>query len=92
MARDSVEALRQAKEHPVDLVVLNLAMPEGESLEAVHAIRTEQTRIKIIAIAAGRGSAALRTADLLDAQAVLTRPLASTAVLRRVREVLKEHP
>lgn len=91
-ARNSVEALRQAQEHPVDLVVLNLAMPEGESLESVHAIRTEQPRLKIVAIARRRGPAALRRADLLDAQAVLNGPPASKAVLRRVREILKEHP
>jgi|HubBroStandDraft_6_1064221.scaffolds.fasta_scaffold192749_2 uncharacterized protein (TIGR03437 family) len=91
-ARNSVEALRQAQEHPVDLIVLNLAIPEGESLKSVHAIRTVQPRLRIIAIDRALGPAALRKADVLDAQAVLTGSLASTAVLRRVREILKEHP
>jgi CheY-like chemotaxis protein len=38
-ARNSVEALRQAQEHPVDLIVLNLAIPEGAVANAgdVHA-------------------------------------------------------
>jgi uncharacterized protein (TIGR03437 family) len=88
-AQDGEEGVRQANEHPVDLVILNLAMPDRESLEAIQASRPQ---LRIIAIAETLGSATLRDADLLGAQGVLTTAMTSKTVLRRVREALRVKP
>jgi len=88
-AEDGQEGLRQADEHPVDLIVLSLAMPDRESLGAIQARRPQ---LKIIAMAETLGPATLRAADLLGAQGVLTKAMTSQAVLRRVREALRVKP
>ncbi|MGP0076648.1 MAG: response regulator [Bryobacteraceae bacterium] len=87
-AENDEEALRQAKERPIDLVIASL-IDDSDGVEAIRAMQAEQPRLKLITIAGALGPATLRTADLLGAQAVLTNPLSATTVLRRVREVLR---
>jgi CheY-like chemotaxis protein len=82
-AQDSQEGLRQANEHPVDLIVLSLAIRDRESREAIQARRPQ---LRIMVIAKTLGPATLRAADLLGAQGVLTPAMTSQAMLRRVRE------
>jgi DNA-binding NarL/FixJ family response regulator len=45
-------------------------------------------QLKVLATAGVLGPRTLRAADLLGAQAVLTKPMSSKAVLQRVRELL----
>jgi uncharacterized protein (TIGR03437 family) len=94
-AENDREALRQGNEHPVDLVISSLTGEEDreeDRLEAIHAMQAERPQVKLIAIAEALSPAALRTADLLGAQGVLTKPLAARTMLRRVRETLAAHP
>jgi CheY-like chemotaxis protein len=88
-ARDGSEALAVAGQHPLDMVICSLQAPEAERLEAIRAISTERRQLKVVATAGALDSDALRAADLLGAQAVLTKPLAAEALLRRVREILR---
>jgi len=91
-ARSGREALRQADRHPIDLVIWSLAMPAEERLEAIHAIEAQRPQLKMIAIAGTLGPATLKAADLLGAQAVVTKTMARGSVLRRVREALRARP
>jgi uncharacterized protein (TIGR03437 family) len=91
-ARDSREALELARQHPLDLAICSLAIPEAERLETIRAIMSERTRLRIVATVGVLDSAALKAADLLGAQAVLTKPLMAATVLGRVRELLKSRP
>jgi uncharacterized protein (TIGR03437 family) len=84
-ARDAREAGRLAKDHPADLLIFDLGMPEAAALE-MH------PQCKIIAMSAASGPDVLRAADLLGAQAVFTKPLDMEAALRRVRELLRVRP
>jgi DNA-binding response OmpR family regulator len=92
LARDGGEARSQAAQHPIDLVICSLGVPEAERLETVRAIAAERPRVRIVATAGALDTAALKAADLLGAQAVLTKPVAAQTVLRRVRELLKSRP
>ena len=78
----------------VDLVIISLAIPEQERMDAIRALRAEQSQLSVIAIATASvlGPATLRAADMLGAQAVFTRPMATQAALQRVRELLKSRP
>jgi uncharacterized protein (TIGR03437 family) len=93
VARNGREALDRAGEHPIDLVICSLTIPEKERLEAIRTMVKARPQLKIIATVGASGlgsqSATLRAADLLGAQAVLTNPMAAKAVLQRVREVLR---
>jgi uncharacterized protein (TIGR03437 family) len=86
------EALAQASGRPVDLVISNLVGSGQERLETIRALRAERPQLRIVATAGVLNSDALRAADLLGAQAVLTKPLGSLAVVRRVRELLRSRP
>jgi DNA-binding NarL/FixJ family response regulator len=76
----------------VDLVIVSLTMPEEERREAIRAIEAQWPQVKTIAMAGTLGPATLRAADLLGAQAVITKTMASKSVLRHVREALRARP
>ncbi len=91
-ARYEVIPAAEAGQHPIDLVICSLAIPEAERLKTVRAIVSEQTRVRIAALAGVLDSAALRSADLLGAQIVLTKPLVPKTVLQRIRELVRSRP
>ncbi len=81
-----------ASDGRVDLVIVSLTMPEEERREAIGAIEAQWPQVRMIAMAGTLGPATLRAADLLGAQAVITRTMASKSVLRHVREALRARP
>jgi uncharacterized protein (TIGR03437 family) len=87
-ASSGQEGLLQAKQHSFDLV----AMPEAESIETIRALRAQRPQIKIMALARTLDPVALRAADLLGAQGILTMMMTRASVLRRVHELLQAHP
>jgi uncharacterized protein (TIGR03437 family) len=89
VAGNGREAVAQAEDHPIDLVIVSLAMPEGERTEAIRGMLAARPQMKIVATAGALGPETLRAADLLGAQAVLTKPMTANAVVRRVRELLR---
>jgi DNA-binding response OmpR family regulator len=80
----------RAGAHQIDLVISSVAMPNAE--EMIQALRAERRQLKIIATAAALDANTLRAADLLGAQAVLTKPFVAATVLQRVRELLRALP
>jgi uncharacterized protein (TIGR03437 family) len=91
-AQNTREALDQAKDQPIDLVISGLAKPIEERAQAIRTMLTEHPRLRIMATADGLGADALVAADLLGAQAILTKPLAAETVKRRIREILRSRP
>jgi uncharacterized protein (TIGR03437 family) len=83
----------QAREHPVDLIICGLTVPERERMETVAAMVAGRPKLKIIAAAAAAGGPEeLRSADLLGAQAIFTKAMSAKAVVERVRELLRSRP
>jgi uncharacterized protein (TIGR03437 family) len=89
VARDGRDALERANENPVDLVICSLTMPEPERRELVRTMLAARPQLKVVATAGVLGPRTLRAADLLGAQAVLTKPMTARAVVRRVGELLR---
>jgi uncharacterized protein (TIGR03437 family) len=88
VTRDGREALERSNENPVDLVICSLTMPETERRELVRTMLAARPQLKVVATAGALGPRTLRAADLLGAQAVLTKPMSSKVVVQRVRELL----
>jgi len=88
IAGSSQEALAQASGQRLDMVISSVKMP----LETSAVLRGERPQLRIVATAATLDSPTLRSADVLGAQAIFTKPLTSTVVLRRVRELLRSRP
>jgi DNA-binding response OmpR family regulator len=86
-AGDGREAREEAGKYPIDLVITDLFMPEEEGIEMIRAMRKEHPQLKIIAMSGGFGLEMLKVAEMLGAQAVLTKPLAAETVLGRIREL-----
>ena len=70
-----------------DVVIIDLAMPEGEGLETIQALRKEHSDLRIIAIS-GSIPAVLRIAERLGAKASLSKPFSAETVLETVQRVL----
>ena len=91
-AADTQAASALAGAHRIDLVISELAQNEGPTLALLDSMRQEHPLLRTAVIAEDVRPAGLRTADLLGAQAVLTKPLQSGTVVSKVRELLKEQP
>lgn len=71
---------------PFDLIITDLAMPEG--MELIRWFRNVQPYAKIIAISGAQGVSP-QAAQLPGATAVLHKPFSSDAFLNTVRDVLR---
>jgi response regulator of citrate/malate metabolism len=54
VARSSVEAMRHLRAHPVDLMLLDMHLPDGHGLGLLHKARSEGFLCDVIAVTAAR--------------------------------------
>jgi two-component system, cell cycle sensor histidine kinase and response regulator CckA len=76
------EARIMARQHPIDLVISDLAMEDGEGIEMIGNLRKAYPKLKIIAMSGVFGLDVLSSARVIGASATLTKPLSADAVLR----------
>lgn len=88
LAENGKKAMLRLHERKVDLVIMDLVMPEQEGVETIQALRRAYPDIKIVAMSGAFGGQFLKTAALLGARATLAKPVAPTEILRVVREIL----
>jgi CheY-like chemotaxis protein len=81
------EAQRIIQSRDVDLVLMDLVMPDREGIETIAALRRERPALKIIAIS-GFGGPFLQVARQLGARATLSKPISPDDLLRVARETL----
>ena len=90
-ARDGDEALRVIGSLAVDLVVLDILMPNKDGLETIVELRRTQPDVRILAISSGGRVGAgplLRTAMVLGADDTLVKPLRLETFARSVSRLL----
>ena len=87
-AENGREAARQIESNEVDLVIMDLAMPEQEGIETIRALQQVRPRLKIIAISGQFAGPLLRAAELFGAQASLAKPIQPEDLLRAVARVM----
>ncbi|MBH1998489.1 MAG: response regulator transcription factor [Sphingomonadaceae bacterium] len=90
LGADSLTQLRQTlRDEPVDLIVLDLNLPDGDGLSLCRELRSEGSDIQIIMVTA-RGSAIDRVLGLeLGADDYLTKPFEPRELLVRIRNLLR---
>ncbi|RJF77333.1 response regulator [Azospirillum cavernae] len=90
-ARDGVEGVARFREHPADLVITDIFMPNQEGLATIMELRRVTPNLKIIAISGGGARASLDVlpvAEALGAQKTLRKPFTPAEVMEAVNEVL----
>jgi DNA-binding response OmpR family regulator len=87
-ASSGVEALALITSRPCDLLVTDLAMPNGEGIEAIRAVRKRDPIVKILVMSGAFNDNMLRTAELLGADASLRKPFSRDDLLDAVRALL----
>ncbi len=88
-AADGKQALLQAQEGQVDLVITDLVMPGQEGMETIQALHRELPRVGIIAISGKFEGRFLEMAQLLGAHAVIGKPVSAELLLSAVTKVLR---
>jgi signal transduction histidine kinase/CheY-like chemotaxis protein len=88
-AEDGKDALRRALSDRVDLITTDLVMLEQDGVEAIQALRREVPGTGLIAISGAYEGKLLEMARLLDADAMLSKPVSAELLLATVAEVLK---
>lgn len=92
-ARDGVEGVTRFREHPADLVITDIFMPNQEGLATIMELRRDYPGIRIIAISGGGARASLDVlpvAEALGARKTLRKPFTPADVMDAVRQVLEE--
>jgi len=89
-AQDGGDAMEKAGKHNVDLVMFDLELPAAPAV--IGMIRKQHPQVKTVALSRTMTPEVLRVADILEAQAVLSQPLAAEAVLKKVHLLLQRRP
>lgn len=91
VAENGKIAMQLLAEHPADLVITDLIMPEQEGLETISWLKKEHAGVKIIAISGGGriGPEAYLPAALeLGADKVFSKPFEVQEIVASVHELL----
>ncbi|MCF6312497.1 MAG: response regulator [Verrucomicrobiales bacterium] len=95
-AHDGQQALDFILSHPLDLVIMDLEMPNMDGLEATHQIRAlRDPRLASLPILAASGNPQAQTQrQVLEAgaNAFLTKPFAHPALLKTIASLLSPSP
>ena len=89
-AADGKEGIARYREALVDLIVLDIVMPEKEGLETIMELRRDSPEVKIIAISGGGRigpQSYVEVARALGAQRAFTKPLDRKEFLAAVGEL-----
>lgn len=92
-AADGDEALQILEGEAVDLLVLDMLMPNKDGLETILELRRRKTPIRILAISSGGSmdlDSLLRTAMVFGADRLMSKPLRISTFASTVAEMLAQ--
>lgn len=90
-AEDGNEALRLIEAEPVDLIVLDMLMPNKDGLETIIELRRRKCAVRILAISSGGSmdaSSLLKPAEAFGADRVMSKPLRISTFAPTIAEML----
>jgi two-component system KDP operon response regulator KdpE len=90
-ARDGASALTAAGRRPLDLVILDLGLPDMDGVEVVHGLRG-WSKVPIIVLSAREGQADKVAALDAGADDYVTKPFGMDELLARMRAALRRGP
>ena len=91
-ASNGEEGMRTFKQHPIDLVITDIVMPDKEGLDVVRELKQISTHVKIIAISGGglvSPENYLRLAKAFGAHETFIKPFHPDAILKSVQQLLE---
>jgi DNA-binding response OmpR family regulator len=88
-ARDSGEALALAKTEPIDLVVLDLVIPDGSGLDVLTALRSTRAGLPVLILAALDDVSSRVRGLNAGADDYLGKPFDFDELLARIRALLR---
>lgn len=95
VAVDGNHGLRYRDQHPVDVLITDILMPNKEGIETIAEFRKSYPGTKIIAVSGG-GRAGnmdfLRMAQLLGADRTLEKPISADDLLNVVNDLVQRTP
>ena len=89
-AGDGKDAVKQLATTLVDVVLIDLVMPEQEEIETIRTIRREHPDVKVIAMSGAFDGRYLKAAHRLGSHATLKKPFELACVLQLIEQVLRE--
>ncbi len=90
-ADDGRSGLRLYREHPTDLIITDLIMPEKEGIETISEVKSEFPDVKIIAISGGGRfgpEGYLDIAKGIGAEKTFSKPIEMDELLGAVEELI----
>lgn len=94
-ASGATEGCRLFSAAPVDVVITDMLMPDGDGIEVIQTLRREHPDVQIIAMSgggAGSGGHYLEWARLFGAQQILAKPLEVQCVREAVVRAALQGP
>jgi two-component system alkaline phosphatase synthesis response regulator PhoP len=90
-ARDGEEALRITREHNPDIIVLDIQLPEINGNEVCKSLKSDPTmsHIKVLVLSGMAQDSDLQEAREAGADAYMTKPFSSIAIVEKVEELTK---
>jgi two-component system, cell cycle sensor histidine kinase and response regulator CckA len=88
-AGEGKQALQWVRGGEIDLVITDLVMPEQEGIDIIRTLHRDAPGVAVIAISGAFGGQFLRTARLLGASAVLSKPVPADVLRATVADVLR---
>lgn len=90
-AADGKQGVASLREHPVDLVITDILMPDQEGIETIRILRKSFPQTKIIAISGGGKTGKLEVlpvAQTFGAHCTLAKPFERKELLETVRSLV----
>jgi DNA-binding NarL/FixJ family response regulator len=84
-----IEALARARELGPDLILMEISLPDGSGLEAVHKIKHEFPEVKVVVLTIHDGEESLFGAIREGAEGFLTKDVPAEALLESLRGVMR---
>jgi DNA-binding response OmpR family regulator len=89
LAADGNEGIQKQNAEPMDLIIIDLFMPEREGLETIQQLRKDFPELPIIAISGNDMSGPMLTiASKLGADKILQKPFNAGIILKAIQEVV----
>jgi DNA-binding response OmpR family regulator len=92
-ASDGEKGLKVYREHPVDLIMLDIFMPNKDGLETIQDLKRDVSDTKILAMSGGGrrgGQWYLEYAGMFGANTMLTKPFNPPELFEAIRQLLEE--
>jgi len=87
-ASNGKEAQARCGENVIDLIVMDIMMPEQEGLETIRAVRRNSPEIPVIAIS-GSGDQYLDIAKRFGAKMAFAKPIQADSILSAIRKLVQ---